>query len=178
MQWALYGSFAVLWVVVALQTVVLLEVLGRVVRLKREIQEATPAEVKEERLAGGTVVEFTAPDLTRGGVMRSSELPGAPAALLFLAAGSWGEGEQLPEWLLDTYAGLHAKAEGRIYVLCDGDEAACSALARQTGPEIPVLLDQGGRVRQRFLVSVLPAAVILDEQAGVSMYGRPEWPVA
>lgn len=174
MQIALYTTYAALWIVVAVQTLVLLQVLGRVVRLKREVYEAMPAEVKEERLEGGTFVDFTARDLSRGGLLRSAELRGAPTALLFLAAERWDEG--LPEWLLDTFMGLKGRGEGRLLVLCDGDAETCSALAQQTGSEIPVLLDEGGEVRRRFLISSLPGAVVLDQDAEVSMYGRPERP--
>jgi hypothetical protein len=174
MQPILYGSYALLWALVAVQTVVLLEVLRRTVRLKREIYESTPAEVKEERLAGGTRVDFAARDLTRGGVVRTDDLRGGPAALLFLTPEP--SGQKTPEWLLDTFVGLKAKSEGHLYVLCDGDAESCSALAQQTGPDVPVLLDERGEIRHRFLVASTPGAVMLDEEAGVSMYGRPERP--
>ncbi len=175
MQPIFYGSYAMLWVLVAVQTAVLLEVLRRTVRLKREIDESMPVEIKEERLAGGTRVELAARDLTRGGVVRTDDLRGAPAALLFLTPEPPGQG--LPEWLLDTFLGLKSKSEGRLYVLCDGDAEACSALAGQAGPDIPVLLDERGEIRHRFLVSSTPGAVMLDEEARVSMYGRPERPI-
>lgn len=170
----LYGSYALLWALVAVQTLVLLQALRRVVRLKREIYESTPAEVKEERLAGGTRVDFAARDLTNGGVVRTADLVGAPAALLFLAAEPFADG--LPEWLLDTFAGLLMKGEGRLHVLCDGGAADCAALARLAGPEVRVLLDERGEIRRRFLVSSLPGAVLLDENGQVSMYGKPEPP--
>ena len=174
MNAALYGSYAMLWALVAVQTVVLLEVLRRVVRLKREIYESMPVEMKEERLAGGTRVEFAARDLTHGGSVRTEDLAGAPATLLFLAAEAFVDG--IPEWLLDTFVGLRTKGEGRLFVLCEGSAEACSALARRTDPEIPILLDERGEIRRRFLVSSTPGAVLLDEQAGVSMYGRPKPP--
>ncbi|HEX4965575.1 MAG TPA: hypothetical protein VF173_32495, partial [Thermoanaerobaculia bacterium] len=112
MEQLVYGSYALLWTLVAVQTVVLLEVLRRTVKLKREIDESTPAAVKEERLAGGTRVDFAVRDLTRGGVVRTDDLRGRPAGLLFLIAEPFGEG--LPEWLLDTFAGLQAKSEGNL----------------------------------------------------------------
>jgi hypothetical protein len=84
--------------------------------------------------------------------------------------------EEIPPWLLDTFAGLKLRGEGRLFVLCEGDAEACSSLAAQAGPDVPVLLDEDGEIRRRFLVSSTPAAVILDADAGVSMYGRPESP--
>lgn len=172
----LYGSYALLWALVAVQTVVLLEVLRRTVRLKREIFESTPAEVKQERLAGGTRVEFTARDLTRGGVVGTDDLRGRPSCLLFLTPEDFCEGPGLPEWLLDTFVGLKSKGEGSLYVLCDGEAEACSALARRADPDVTVLLDEGGKIRHQFLLPSTPGAVMLDEEAGISKYGRPERP--
>lgn len=169
----LYGSYTALWGLVAFETVVLLGVLRQVVRLKREIYEATPVEVKEERLAGGTFIDFAARDVTHGGLVRAADLRGAPAALLFLGNDA-GFGDEIPEWLLDTFAGLKVKAEGRIFVLYDGGAEEGSALARLAGPEVPVLLDEGGEIRRRYMVRSTPGAVLLDGDAGVTMYGRPE----
>jgi hypothetical protein len=176
MQPVLAGSYALLWALVAIQTAVLLEVLRRTVRLKREIYESTPAEVKEERLAGGTRVDFTARDLTRGGVVRTDDLRGRPSCLLFLTPEDFGQGPGLPEWLLDTFAGLKSKGEGSLYVLCDGEAEACSPLSWRADPDVTVLLDEGGKIRHQFLVPSTPGAVMLDEEAGISKYGRLERP--
>ncbi|HYO12042.1 MAG TPA: hypothetical protein VE685_02485 [Thermoanaerobaculia bacterium] len=174
MQQALYGSYAVLWALVAVQTLVLLEVLRRVVRLKREIHESTPAVVKEERLAGGTIVDFEARELTNGGVVRTGDLRGRPSVLLFLSSDLFGPEDETPEWLLDTVVGLKARSEGHLYIVCEGEAGECSSLGRREGFDLPVLHDEDGEVRRRFLVPSTPAAVMLDEEARVIQYGRPE----
>ncbi len=166
------GAFVAIWAVVAAETIVLLAVLRLTVRLKAEMYEAMPDVVKHDRPAGGTFVEFEAPDLATGATVRTSELRGAPAALFFTTPRE-SEG-RLAEWLLDTIAGLRARGEGRLYVLCEGSDAACSELSRLVGPDVPVLLDKEGQIRGRFLVTATPAAVLLDSDARIAQYGMPE----
>src|SRR5262245_9451943 len=166
------GAFVALCVVVAVETVVLLDVLRLTVRLKAEVYDAMPEVTRHDRLAGGTLVEFEAPDVATGAPLHSTDLSGAPAGLLFIAPRE-SEGHAA-DWLLDTVAGLRHKAGGRLFVLCDGDSAACSELSRLVGPDVPVLLDEGGRIRGQFLVTVTPAAVLLDSEARVAQYGTPE----
>lgn len=166
------GAFVLIWAVVAVEAIVLLAVLRLTVRLKAEIYEAMPDAVTHDRPAGGTHVEFEAPDLASGATLRSSELRGAPAALLFTTAHQRDGGRA--EWLLDTIAGLRSKAEGRLWVLCEGSSAACSKLSGLVGPDVPVLLDREGEIRGRFLVTATPAAVLLDSEARIAQYGMPE----
>ena len=169
----LFTSYATAWCLVAVETVVLLELVRRVVRLKTEMYEAMPSVARQERLAKGTFVDFAARDLASGDLVRSSDLRGAPATLLFIGAG--GVEAEPSEWMLGTAAGLLDKGEGRLLVLCDGGADDCAALSRGLAPlRLPVLLDEGGEIRRRFLVRSTPAAVLLDGQASVDMYGRPD----
>jgi hypothetical protein len=165
------AGFAAIWALVMIQTVVLLGVLRQTARLRAEMYAAMPEVTRHDRLAGGTFVEFEAPELATGAMVRSTELRGAPAALLFLTAEGSGA---LAEWLLDTIAGVRHKGEGRLFVLCDGSDVACSELSRLVGPDVSVLLDREGRIRGRFLVTTTPAAVLLDSEARVAQYGMPE----
>ena len=168
----LAGAFVALCVVVAVLTVVLLAVLRLTVRLKAEVYDAMPDVTEHDHLGGGTLVEFEAPDAATGAPLRSADLRGERSGLLFITPRD-GEGPAA-DWLLDTVAGLRHKAGGRLFVLCDGDRAACSALSTLVGPDTPVLLDEGGRIRGQFLVTVTPAAVLLDSEARVAQYGTPE----
>jgi hypothetical protein len=164
-------GFAAICAVLVAQTIVLLDVLRRTVRIKTEVYAAMPEVEKHDRLAGGTLVEFEAPDLRTGATLRSTDLLGAPVALFFIAP---DETETPDDWLLDTLAGLRHRGEGRLFVLCDGRGAACAEVSRVAGPDVPVLLDQEGRIRGRFLVSTTPAAVLLDSEARVAQYGMPD----
>jgi hypothetical protein len=160
-----------IWALVMVQTVVLLGLLRRTVRLKTELYAAMPEVTKHDRLSGGTLVEFEAPELATGATVRTADLRGAPTALLFLTAESGGTPA---DWLLDTIAGIRHRSEGRLLVLCEGSDAACSELARLMGEDASVLLDRKGRVRGQFLVTTTPAAVLLDSDARVAQYGMPE----
>jgi len=165
------GAFVSIWAVVAVEAIVLLAVLRVTVRLKAEMYEAMPDVVTNDRLAGGTLVEFEAPDVLTGTTLRSADLRGAPTALLFIAQ----HGTEVPDdWLLATIDGLRHRGEGRLYVLCEGSRAACSELSRLVGPDMPVLLDGEGKIRGQFLVTTTPAAVLLDSDARIAQYGMPE----
>jgi hypothetical protein len=166
------GGFAAIWVVVAIETIVVLDVLRLTVRLKAEVYAAMPEPPQQDRLAGGTLVEFDAPDLVTGAVLRSADLRGAPAALLFITPQASESNSS--EWLLDTAAGLRHKGEGRLFVICAGSRGACSELSRLVGPDVPLLHDEDGTVRGRFLVTSTPAAVLLDSDARIAQYGMPE----
>jgi len=169
---ALYGSFLVLSVLVAAETVVLLEVLRRVVRLKQEVMDVRASQRRADRLPQGTFIDFSARDLTRRQVVRASDLRGSPAALVFVKA--TGLPQELPGWLADTFAGLRAKGHEALFVMCEGELAHCSALAGLSSGQARVLQDGGGEIRQRFLITSTPAAVLLDGRARVGKYGSME----
>jgi hypothetical protein len=166
------AAFAALCLVVAVETIVLLDVLRMTVRLRAEVYEAMPELARQEHLAGGTFVDFEAPDLAGGGTLRSADLGGATTALLFIRRDE-SEGPSAG-WLLDTVAGLRHRGEGRLLVLCDGSRPACSELSSLVGPDVPVLHDEEGRIRGRYLVTATPAAVLLDSEARVAQYGTPD----
>jgi len=166
------GAFAALCLVVAVETIVLLDVLRLTVRLRAEVYEAMPDLARQEHLDGGTFVEFEARDLVGGATLRAADLRGAPTALLFIGRDD-SEGPSAG-WLLDTIAGLRHKGEGRVLVLCDGSRSACSELSSLMGPDVPVLHDQEGRIRGQYLVSATPAAVLLDSDARIAQYGMPD----
>ena len=168
----LYGSYVVLWAVTAVETATLVQILRRVVRIRAEMYEAMPVVAREERLAKGSFVDFGARDVVTGAVIRSSALRGAPAALLFM--GPEDLGAESSEWLLDTIEGLKYRGEGRLLVLWDGDAVARPELPPAVGTGLRVLLDEGGEIRRRFLIRSTPAAVLLDSEASVAMYGKPE----
>ena len=168
----LYGSYVVLWAVAAVETAMLVQIIRRVVRLHAEMYEAMPAVLKEERLARGTFVDFGARDITTGAVIRSADLRGAPAALLFM--GPEDLGVEPSEWLLDTIEGLRYRGDGRLLVLWDAAGDSHLELPPTVGTSLPILLDEGGEIRRRFLVSSTPTAVLLDSEAAVATYGKPE----
>src|SRR5262249_36233078 len=136
---------------------VLLRVLHRVLRLHAEMYEAMPLVVRQKRLLKGTRVDFEARDLATGAVVRSADLRGAPATLLFLGPGDV-HGES-PGWLLDTVTGLRDKGDGRLLVLWDGTGSTGPEPPPTMGEDVRVLVDDEGEVRRRFLIESTPTAV-------------------
>lgn len=167
------ATYIALWGLVAAQTVTLLTLLHRVVRLKQDLYESLPALAHTERFAPGEPVpEFVVRDLTRGRPLRSSELKGS-RSLLFFYRPDPGENRSR-EWFEASLAGLLHKVDGGLLCLvCDGDEKDCRRLADHLGSETPVLWDEDGELRIRLKVAGLPGALLLDEEARIEMYGQP-----
>lgn len=166
------GSYVVLWVVTAVETAVLVQILRRVVRIHAEMYEAMPAVVRETRLTRGSFVDFGARDAATGAVVRSADLRGAPATLLFMGPGDL-DGDSA-DWLLDTIAGLKDKGDGRVMVLWDGSATGRPEPPPTVGEDVSVLLDEGGEIRRSFRIQSTPTAVVLDSEATVALYGKPE----
>jgi hypothetical protein len=166
---ALYGSLLVLSILVVVEAVVILGVLRHVVRIKQEVIAVRASQRRADHLPKGKFVDFSARDLTCRRTTRSADLRGAASALLFVKASH--RTHELPDWLMDTFAGLRGKGHQSLFVMCDGELADCAALAELTGEEIRVLHDDGGEIRQRFRVASTPAAVLLDGRARIERYG-------
>lgn len=167
------GSYSALWLLAAAETVVLVQVLRRVLRLHAEMYDAMPLVVRQKRLLKGVYVDFEARDLATGAVVRSADLRGAPATLLFLGPEDV-DGES-PDWLLESVAGLKDKGDGRLLVLWQGDASTRPDVPPAVGENVRVLLDERGEVRRRFLIESTPTAVLLDSEASVALYGKPEY---
>jgi hypothetical protein len=167
------GSYSALWLLAAAETAVLAQVLRRVLRLHAEMYDAMPLVVRQKRLLKGIHVDFEARDLATGAVVRSVDLRGAPATLLFL--GPRDVGGESSDWLLASVAGLKDKGDGRLMVLWQGVASSCPDLPPAVGEDVQVLLDEKGDVRRRFLIESTPTAVLLDSEASVALYGKPEY---
>jgi hypothetical protein len=164
-------GYLLLWGVVALQGLVLRELLQRTVWLKGLYRES------DKHLHTGTPApEFTAPLLGGTGRLATPDLLGHKSMLLFVSPYE----AMLPHY--DTLSrAMHAmwhKADGYLYVVCSGSEARCRELTarhRVKGvARAPLLVwDEQGTVAEAFGVTNTPQAVLLDAKARVSHHGRP-----
>lgn len=162
-------SYAALWGLVLLQALLLQGILREAVWLKRLVQDVGR---KRDRLPTGTPApDFTAPILGSDRVMRARELAGGETILLFVEASATAS----PAYssLDDGIHGLWHKAEGRLFLVCRGSAEECRKLVEDRPFQVPVLVDEGGRVAESFLVSATPTAVGLDAEGRVASYGRP-----
>lgn len=173
-------SYGLLWALIVLEALLLREVLRKTVWLKRLLADvnrrSTVGEISWLR-TGAPVPDFTAPLLGAGGSLNTSQLKGHPCILLFVSPEA---ASPLYENLAAAIHGMWHKAQGRLYLVCNGAAESCRQFARDnlvhemTEDHLPVILDEGGRIAESFLISSTPQAVELDEYLRVKRYGRPE----
>ena len=175
-------SCVLLWMLVVLEAMLLQEVLRRTVRFKR-LYTGSPRRSRREQLSTGALStgtlapEFTAPVLGTDRTVSTSDLKGHSTILLFVSPG-----ETSSPFYEKLSVGTHAlwhKAGGHLYFVCSGGEQACRQIMRDHHVEgfgrghVPVVLDEGRRIAQSFLITDTPQAVMLDEEGRVSRYGHP-----
>ncbi len=170
-------SYVLLWGLIIIEAVVLREVLRKTIRFKQTLRNTSQRTVEEiSWLHTGTPVpDFTAPLLGTGESLTTSQLRGEPGILLFVNA---EESSPFYEKLATAIHGMWHKAEGRIYLICNGTPEACRQFARkhsvdEVADKIPVVLDENGRIAESFRINETPQAVELDEYLRVKRYGRP-----
>lgn len=172
-------SYGLLWCLVILEAVLLRDLLRRTVWFKRFQSDFSSKKAqKRTRLHTGTTApHFTASLLGSGDSLSTQNLNGHPSILLFVSP---EESSPLYENLRFAIHALWHKTKGNLYLVCNGTAEACRHLVSEhsvegfTDNQVPVLLDEGGRIAQSFLISDTPQAVELDENLRVGRYGRPE----
>lgn len=142
-------------------------------RRRKERRHASP-----HTLPSGTLAPvFTARVGGTGRLVSLSDLKGHSTILLFVSPG-----ESSSPFYAKLSAGTHAlwhKADGHLYIVCRGGEQPCHQIMVDHQVEgfsrghVPMILDEGGYIAERFLVSSTPQAVMLDEDARIIRYGSP-----
>lgn len=172
-------SYALLCGLVVIEAVLLREVLRRTVLFKRlhsDFNRSSESEKSKRLPAGSPAPDFTAPLLWTNGSLSARQLIGHPSILMFVSP----EGNSVGYKNLEAV--IHVKwheTNGHIYLVCSGGEEGCRQLAREHSVKghavdtIPVIIDEGGRIAQSFLIDSTPQAVSLDEEGRIDRYGRP-----
>jgi len=172
-------SYALLCGLTLLEGVVLREALRRVIRFRRLHAAAAAARDLGPWLPTGTAApEFSAPELGTGRTIGTSDLRGRSTILLFVSPteASSPSYQHLVE-------GIHAmwhKVEGNLYLVCSGGDEDCRRFASEHKTagfgqdQLRGILDPGSAIARKFLITCMPRAVELDEEARVKKYGKPE----
>jgi len=173
-------SYALLWGLIVLEALLLREILRKTVWLKRlhaDLIHRSGEEELEWLRTGTPAPNFTAPLLGTNTSLSMSQLKGHQSILLFVSA------DAPPPLYEKLDIAIHAmwhKTEGHLYLVCNGTAEGCRQLVsdhqvtQYTGDQLPILIDEGGRISQSFLINSTPQAVELDENIRVKRYGRPE----
>ncbi len=163
-----YVSYAALWLIVAFQTIVLLEVVRRLAT-GQIANEAVPPGSADLLRTGTPAPLFEALDLRTKAVVRSEVLQGKPAILVFVAPGC-----QACHLVSDEITGFGRDPGVQVAAICHGTSSECYEFAEEYLSTIPVLLDEAGSITDQFHVSGTPTAVMLDKKGRVLRYGVPQ----
>jgi hypothetical protein len=163
-----YVSYALLWVVVVFQSLVLLGVV-RLARRPASTAGAEPGPVSSGALIGELVPSFSAVDVD-GRRFDETSLPDTMNALLFVS----------PDCVtcmasLEEINGLSAKVDGSLAVVCLGEVADCRRLRElyELEERIPVVVDTTREVSDAFEVLGTPTAVLIGGNGRIRTYGHP-----
>ena len=168
-------SYVLLWVVVILQSLLLLGTV-RAIHSLRQVDHGhdhdplAAAELETpdaERLVGQEIPSFTAVDIS-GGRFAAEQLLGRSTVVLFVSPNC-----SSCMLTLEELAAVGKKTNGNVLVVCGEREENCRHLAQDYQLTVPVIVDEDDSIRQLFDVSGAPTAVLLNPNNRVVSYGHP-----
>jgi peroxiredoxin len=163
MSFPFYLSYAALWILVIMQSLVLLGV----VRMVYQTQQ-TGLTTGHLQSSGEEAPRFSAVDLS-GTLIGNTNLTGHPRALLFVSPGCSSCTATLAEM-----EALRHKAEDHVVVICQAEREDCIRLAEEQQISVPIVADGDERISRLFKVSSVPTAVLIDENNRIQSYGQPK----
>ncbi len=159
-------SYAVLWLLVIVQSVVLISLVHTVFRLHHDVELGSNGSQRRP------APSFTSVDVD-GMLVRSLDWPKRLRALLFVSPSCTSCERVLGG--LEPEA-LKQKAAGEIVVICRGSRDECRQLRDTHSLEIPVLADTTDEVTRLYAVKSVPTAVLIDADGNIQSTGEPELP--
>ncbi|MGI8589095.1 MAG: peroxiredoxin family protein [Chloroflexia bacterium] len=164
-----YLSYAALWVLVILQSLILLGLVRMVYQLQRTGVVGSSSEgIGDLSLRPGQEApEFSAVDLS-GAPISSADFHGLKA-ILFVSP-------NCPSCTLTLYEmqALKYKASGNVLVVCRANRDECIRLAERHELDIPTVADEDERISRLFGVSSVPVAVLINDDGRIRSYGYPQ----
>jgi len=154
-----YVSYAALWLLVALQSLILL---GLVRMVTKPGTGAHP-----QLQPGDPIPDFERLDLS-GKLVRSSDLVGHLTALLFVSTTCSSCSTTLRE-----IEGLSYKSMGNIVIVCRAPSDECRALARTYGLQFSIVADPDNSLGNLFRIQAVPTAVLISVGGRIQSYGNP-----
>jgi len=162
-----YLAFAVLWVLVILQGLILLGVVRIVYQLQQNPVTASPGSSNGELQIGQEAPHFSAVDLD-GTLIDTAHFAGRLTALLFVSPTCLSCTTTLAE--MDA---LRWKAQGNVVVICRAGHDDCARIANRHKLTVPMIADRDDQIGQRFHITGVPMAVLVDENNRIESVGHP-----
>lgn len=153
-------SYVGLWIVVVVQTLILLGVTRSLYQLRNEVTEVPS-------LKGRRVPTFSTIDIW-GEPVSSDSIRGTPTALLFVSP----DCDTCSVTLEELKPLVNDKMRGLV-VVCGARSNACGQLALDYGLTVPVVADEDDELRRLFEISGSPSAVRISAQGVIESHGEP-----
>lgn len=161
---AFYASYVALWVLVVLQTVVLL---GVTRALHDARQSGALMDDLTDTLRGKEAPAFSAEALS-GEMITGAEYMGRQTALLFVSP----DCETCAVTLTELEA-LRSKTSGSVILMCRSTREKCRQLAATYRLNVPVIVDEKLELSRLFRVAGAPTAVLIGADGRIEAYGMP-----
>lgn len=169
MSFGFYSTYLGLWILVILQSLVLLGLLRQMLELKQRVSELRADGGTRYLRLGSRAPDFSATEVRSGKRIRRTDLLGHKSILLFLSPSC-----QTCDDLATEIHGIYHKADGRLLAVCQGGREECLRFLQSHGVNIPVLLDPENEISESFRIDGTPMAVLLDDEVRVRSYGYPK----
>lgn len=168
-------SYIALWIVVLVQTFVLIELLRQIGILRLRVGDEPGALVTEgEGLERGSPAPaFEARDLSTGTVMTQEIFDGHRTLLVFLTTRCQACRKLAPDLkrIARDYTG-----KTQIITICSGPGDECPTFAHEFGLPMPMLFDQDQQINRAYKVHRTPSATLIDANNRVRIHGIPnDW---
>ena len=160
-----YISYAALWLLVVLQSLVLLGLVRIVYQLQQGSAVTGLGPMNLE--SGQKAPLFNATDLS-GTAVRSTDFAGRLTALLFVSPTC-----QSCTTTLAEMKALNHKVDGNVVVICRAKHEECVQLAERYELDVPTIADEEEHLSQLFGISLVPTAILINSNNRIQSYGNP-----
>jgi thioredoxin family protein len=164
-----YASYVALWILVLLETGVLLALVRAVYKPEGSTPAAHVATPGPAPQVGDPLPAFSTIDALTGATVTSASLMGKLTALLFVSPHC-----ATCMTTLDELSALRHKVHGNVALVCGGTQEECVRVVRRYGElVVPTLLDEDNAIRNAFRVPGTPYAVLVNEVGEIEFTGQP-----
>jgi methylamine dehydrogenase accessory protein MauD len=163
-------TYVALWILVLVQTLVLLELLRQIGILRMRVGEEPGALVTSEGLERGSIAPaFVASDVGTGREVTDALLHDRTSLIVFLTPTCQSCRSLAPD--LRRFSAEHREIQ--VLVICAAPREHCEAFAREFDLRLPVLVDEGQRISRDYRAIRTPSAILIDPQGQVRIQGLP-----
>lgn len=160
MTTALIVSYAILWVLVLANTVILIGVV-------RLVGNDAPSTSKSGPVAGSPIPRFSTTAST-GNKVSDDTLRGKTSALLFVSPDC-----ATCSATLEEMAALDYKVDRDLIVICRSSSAKCAQIPDLMDGKYQVVFDSNDELSRSFGITVNPTAVTISEGGRILQFGHP-----